>query len=198
MNVFKFHIFLIFLFSCSASAENSESYFESVGCPEVIIYDVEGLKNSGNGMILDQLFSAAKRGDHKAIDLILDDVYRNKKSDMDAAIIWVLAGDSGLVKSQEDFFATSVLDFSEEWHSLDDMPHLHAARIYSRSRLGFNPHSSRSYPYIHFFRGIAKQDMKALLGVYLDMVSRDLEPYFEEKMLAAAHHMAACNEALGY
>lgn len=171
----KYLFLVVFGVFISPFLWGSESYRTDYGnwpCPDHVKYDVDSIRGSGNGEIINEYYNLSVKhdGDDGKYEEVNAWVDRYWNSNMDAALIKALSRDNGGFPDPEDLKKHDLLYYEKEWISLDDYPHMNAARLYLLSQKRGHGGPPGAYGKVRFLASVANKDVKPLIDEYLDFM----------------------------
>lgn len=151
-------------------------------CPPGAIFDIKKMRASDPGRIVDRIRNVEypeKEG--KLSDIWDQKIRRKKTSNMEAAIIYELVRENGMIYDPEVFHAMTEAEQLNNLVGDDEIPHLHAARLFAlrEGTMPFNgPHI---YGQLYFFKLIGNDNFSAYLERYLEKAEAYMDPQFRNQ-----------------
>lgn len=195
---------LLLCIMTTASNAWSQVLIPRGACNDGYLFDIEQLKTSGNGKLVDDFYYA----DRKKIKEVWHGASKKRTSDMDAALIWALLADNGAFPDIEKLHSASYDVYRSGWRDRNDMPHIHAARLYLSSfgyRTGVRD-APNAYRRVYFLSMVDNDQVKAFINEYLKEIERYLKPelmkkwtnsFSEEERYTRIHHSVEYEKTQG-
>jgi len=143
-------------------------------CSDGYLFDIEGLRSSGGGQLIDDLYEAGRNDVRK----IWHEASKDRANDMDAALIWALLFDNGATPDISVYDPESYEALRVIWQDKSRLPHVRAARLYLSSfryRTGIDD-APNAYRLVYFLGMLANDQVKPLVDEYLDIIKEYMAP----------------------
>lgn len=152
-------------------------------CPPSALYDVEAMRSPGDGGVLNEIRQAAESGEDSEVDRIWrSEILPGRNISMDAAIIYHMVRNNGLIYDKDVFLSLSKEANLEQWREDELRPHIYASRVMAqRKGVGFYETWPDVYGTLYFFKMIENERMAPYINRYLDYLSGYMKEDFLSK-----------------
>lgn len=182
--VFSFVRLAAVMAICVAGSAFAQS--RPAGCAGAALFDIEAMRNSKPGQIIQKVREVDYPKEEERLSRIWEaQIWAKRKSNLEAAIIHMMARENGMIYDIEKFRDVSQREHLSRLRVDNEMPHLHAARLMAlrEGREGHEFYDGAPYIYgqLYFLKLIGNENFSSYINRYLDEAEKYTNASYMQK-----------------